>query len=316
MTPPDLHADLEDLARQLPDPPPTSLATVAARVRQRGRRRTAGLVAAALLIVVAGAGVLASQWWPRPVDPVAPEVVEGIGPRFAEVHTCPAEVPDCPDLPVDEALDRVVAFLEERPAVTVTDIRESDGGGDVPATGSAVVRFGRSAAVDELLRDLVALPSVDGVALGTAEQPPAELHDAGLPGYLDQGRTLGSLAVPVHGRDDPLVYEIWEPAPGTLCYGARPTASCRHLTVRAGQVGGGSNTPHEGRPGCRSVITGPGVDHVRMTASDDTRLEVATAPLHPRLTVLSLHVACWTDAAPMVDVELVAPDGTVIDGTR
>ncbi len=66
------------------------------------------------------------------------------------------------------------------------------------------------------------------------------------------------------------------------------------------------------RPGCLSVITGPGVDHVRVAEADGAPLDVAITPLVPDLTILDLHVACWTDPTSGVTAEVVAPDGSVL----
>lgn len=313
MTRPDLHEDLNELARRLPAPPPRSLDTLAGRVRQRRRRRAVGLVAA-VVVVLAGVVGVGSQWLPQPRDPVAPEVVDAFGPVFAEIHACPAGLLDCPDVPVDQAVEQIVSFVDDRPAVTVTDTRVEDGPDrELPPEGAVVVRIHRTAGVDRLLRDLVALPVVDGVTLGSADKTPAALREAGpLDGPM-RGQTLGRLTVPVHDRDTPQVHEIWELTPGSICYGPRPGSVCTSLTVRGGEVSGGNTSPYEESPGCRSVVTGPDVDHVRMTARDGTRLEVVSTPLHPELTVLTLHVACWTDSTSGVTYELLAPDGTIID---
>lgn len=176
-----------------------------------------------------------------------------------------------------------------------------------------VVRIDGTSAADRVLADLVALPAVDFVALGTADQPPAALQEQGQPDDPEQGRTLGRVSVPVEGADESVVHEIWEPAAGTVCHGRRPGAlpQCSQWTVDTGAIHATFGSPDES-PACLSVITGPGVDHVRATAADGTSLEVATTQLHPDLTILELHVACWTDPASRVTGEVVAPDGSVL----
>lgn len=318
MTRPDLHHELTELAQRLPDPPPASLDAVTARARQRHRRRSWSLGAAAGVAVLLVAVAVGSLWQQRPTDPAAPAVGDAFGPVLAEIGTCPSELAGCPDLDVGQALDQIVDWAEREPALTVIETHTNrdapDREGSMPATASVVVRIDRTPAADRILRDLVALPAVDTVWLGTADQTPAALRDAGMPSEHEDGRALGRVTVPVHGAEDPVVYEIWEPTPGTICFGRRPDATCTHLRIRTGQVAGRFTMPYNTQPGCLSVATGPGVDHVRVTATDGTSLEVATTALRPDLNILQLHVACWTDTVTgVISADLIGPEGEVID---
>ncbi len=128
---------------------------------------------------------------------------------------------------------QIVDWVDGQPAITVLEVdadRSPSGSEDpppgaLPTAASAVVRIDRTSAADRLLADLVAVPAVGAVTLGTADQAPAALREQGQPDDVEKGRTLGRVSVPVEGADESVVYEIWEPTAGPICHGRRPGAT-------------------------------------------------------------------------------------------
>lgn len=101
-------------------------------------------------------------------------------------------------------------------------------------------RLDRTTSADQLLRDLVSLPVVSSMSIGSAEQPPSafdELDDV----PTGPRRAIGRLEVPVHGSSEPVVFDIWE-AQGRVCHGAESLFShCGNLIVAEGAVAGGGS---------------------------------------------------------------------------
>ncbi len=229
----DITALLDREAEAVPPPSPTDLAAVLRAGDRRRHRRRGGyaLTAAVTMIMVAGLG-----WTLRPstAPVVSPEITQPFETVLAAAPICTSPG-DCQ--PVAPGLiEQTVRVIENSGIAEVVEVRDAEEVADgfptddgspppdefVQSLASRVIfRVSEASDPTPLFRDLVALPFIDSVHLGTAEVAPNMWVGGSGRGEQPTPKVerveYRTLDVPVAGGDETVTYSTYRNDQGQLC---------------------------------------------------------------------------------------------------
>lgn len=327
----DITALLQRQAEALPPPPATDLDVVLRTGDHRRRRRLGSYAAAASLLLVVAVGIGTSlRPGPGPVTP--PEITQPFGPILAGVSVCGAESRCQPVSP--QVIEDVTDVIEASGIATVVDVRdakevasrfpsddETPHPDEVVQTMSSEVIFRIEETTDPtpLFRDLIALPWVDLVRLGTATVAPLTGFDFGEPGEEPAPKVdpveYHTLEVPVAGRDETVAYTTYRNDQGQLCIEDPNGHGCSWTSYGPGLLSSSAGpwTEAEVERHCVDLLAGYDVARVEVTLGDGTPVPTVSIPARPDLASPRLVAGCWVGPKETVTTVAYSADGTEID---
>ena len=328
----DITALLSRDAEAVPPPPATELATVLRAGDRRRHRRHGGYAMTAVVAVLMVAGL---GWAVRPE--AAPVISPGINEPFetvlAAVPVC-GSTGDCQPV-APELIEQTVHVIDASGIAEVVEVRDAeevasgsptDDGSSPPAqfvqslASQVIIRVSETSDPTPLFRDLVELPFVDSVHLGTAEVAPS-MWVGGAQGEAPPPKVerveYRTVEVPVAGSDQTVTYSTYRNDQGQLCIGNPRGYSCGWTQYGQGLLSGGVGpwTGADVERHCADGLTGYDVADVVIERSDGTTVPTVSAPARTDLPFPRVYAGCWH--GPSEDITVVAydADGHEVDRT-
>lgn len=330
----DITALLDGEAEAVPPPPPADLAAVLRAGDRRRHRRRGGyaVTAAVAVIMVAGLG-----WSFRPdgAPVVSSEITQPFETVLGAAPVCTSGG-DCQPV-APELIEQTVRVIDASGIAEVVEIQDAeevaagfptDDGSPPPdefvqsLASRVVFRVSETSDPTPLFRDLVALPFIDSVQLGTAEAAPNMWVGAGAPGEQPTPKVerveYRILDVPVAGSDETVTYSTYRNNQGQLCVRNPEGHGCGWTQFGQGLLSGGIGpwTEADVERHCAENLTGYDVADVVIERSDGTTVRTVSVPARTDLAFPRLYVGCWI--GPQEDITVIAYDasGEEVDRTE